>query len=170
MATPLAPNLSLLEIDADHVKGVGVNLVLLVWRYRTLLEPHRAAMRLVTQVAAQHPKGVGVMQLVETTAVPPDSETRKDFGAMLRLPGVGHFCVIHEGSGFKAASVRAIVSGVHALSRPAFPHSVHDNIVDAARWAAARNLSIAAPGDAPAIEAALRALRRLHAERYPAAH
>ena len=37
MVTLLAPNLSLVETDADHVKGVVFNLVLLVWRYRTLL-------------------------------------------------------------------------------------------------------------------------------------
>lgn len=164
----LPPQLELVEVDEDHAKGIIFNLVLLFWRYRTLQEPHRAAMRLVTQTAAKHPKGVGVMQVVELTAVPPDSETRKDFAAMLRLPGIAHFCVTHEGTGFKAASVRAIVSGVHALCRPAFPHSVHQDLASAARWTASHNRSLGAPSDAEAIEEALRALRRMHGERYPA--
>jgi hypothetical protein len=163
----LDANLKLVDIDEDHVKGVAFNLVLLIWRYRTQLEAHRASRGLVTQMAAQQPTPIGVMQVVETSAVPPDSETRKDFGAMLRLPGIGHFCVTHEGSGFKAASVRAIVSGVHALSRPAFPHAVHDTIANAAQWAAAQNQSLGAPSNAAAIEQALQTLRRLHVERYP---
>lgn len=163
----LPPQLELVEVDQDHAKGIVFNLVLLFWRYRTLQEPHRAAMRLVTQTAEKHPKGIGVMQVVEPTAVPPDSDTRKDFVAMLKLPGIAHFCVTHEGTGFKAASVRAIVSGVHALVRPAFPHSVHEDLSSAARWTAARNRSLSAPDDAAAIEEALRALRRMHGERYP---
>lgn len=167
MSTPLAPNLRLVHIDEDHVAGVTFNLVMLVWRYHTHLEAYRAAIRLAEQTAAQNPTGIGVMQVVERMAIPPDSATRTELGVMLRLPAIRHFCVTHEGSGFKAASVRAIVSAAHALSRPTFPHAVHDDVASAARWAAAHNKSIGAPSDAANIEQAVQALRRLHVERYP---
>lgn len=168
MSTQPAPNLRLVEIDEEHVAGVYFNLVMLLWRYHTHLEAYRGAIRLATQTSAHHPSGIGVMQIVETTAIPPDSETRKEFGTMMKVPGIRHFCVTHEGIGFKAAAVRAIVSGVHALARPSFPHAVHDDLATAARWAATHNKSIGAPSDADGIEKALQSMRRLHAERYPA--
>jgi hypothetical protein len=77
--------------------------------------------------------------------------------------------VTHDGTGFKAASVRAIVSGVNALARPTFAHSVQSSVPDAARWAAAQNRAIGAADDAAAIERALQSLRRLHVDKYPSA-
>jgi len=163
----VASELEVLEDDHDHVKGVLSNLVMVVWRRRTLLGPYRAAMQLVTRVGLRHPTGVGVMQVVEVDAVPPDSDTRNAFGEMMRHPAVKHFSLTHEGTGFKAASVRAIVSGVNALARPRFPHSVHSSVADASRWAAEKNRIIRAWDDAAAIELALQSLRRLHVEKYP---
>ncbi len=161
------PALRVVQTDYDHAKGVAYNLVLLVWRRHTLLQPYRAAMDLVTEHAQKHPGGVGVMQVVELDAVPPDAETRKAFNEFMKLPGVAHFCVTHEGTGFKAASVRAIVSGVTVLSRPIFPHAVHSSVSDASSWAAAQNRDVGGTTDARAIERALQALRRLHLQKYP---
>jgi len=163
----MASELQILESDPDHVKGVFENLVLLVWRRHTLLGPYRLAIELVRRVATAHPKGFGVMQVVEVSAVPPDGDVRKAFGEMMRVPGIAHLSVTHEGSGFLAASLRAIVSGVHALARPAFAHSVQSSVADAARWAAAQNRAIGAPDAAAAIERAMQALRKLHVDKYP---
>lgn len=167
MKVALAPELGLIEVDQDHVKGVLANLVLCVWRRRTLVGAYRAAIELVGRVGLQHPGGVGVMNVVEVEAVPPEADTRKAFGEMMHSPVVKHFSVTHEGSGFKAASVRAIAASVTTLSRPRFPHSVQSSVKDAARWAASHNRSIGALDDAEAIERALQSLRRLHVERYP---
>lgn len=163
------PTPRVVTIDEDHVAGVAFNLVFLVWRRRTLLQSYRAAIQLVNETALKHPRGVGVMQVVEVDAIPPDSETRKAFGQMMHLPGIQHFSVTHDGTGFKAASIRAIVSGVNALARPTFAHSVQSSASDAARWAAAQNRAIGATDDAPAIEHALQWLRRFHVEKYPSA-
>lgn len=163
------PALRVVHTDYDHAKGLAYNLVLLVWRRRTLPEPYRAAMSLATAHAQKHPGGVGVMQVVEVDAVPPEAEARKAFSEFMKWPGVAHFSVTHEGSGFKAASVRAIVSGVTALSRPNFPHSVHSSVADASSWAAAQNRGVSGITDARAIERALQSLRRLHLQKYPRA-
>lgn len=163
------PTPRVVNLDEDHVTAVAFNLVLLVWRRRTLLEAYRAAIQLVTETVVKNPRGVGVMQVVEVDAIPPDSETRKAFGQMMHLPGIQHFSVTHDGTGFKAASVRAIVSGVNALARPTFAHSVQSSVPDAARWAAAQNRAIGAADDAAAIERALQSLRRLHVDKYPSA-
>ncbi|RYZ08341.1 MAG: hypothetical protein EOO73_07770 [Myxococcales bacterium] len=161
------PALRIVQTDYDHAKGVAYNLVLLVWRRRTMPDAYRAAMVLATEHARKHPKGIGVMQLVEVDAVPPDAEARKAFTEFMKWPGVAHFSVTHEGSGFKAASVRAIVMGVTALSRPSFPHAVHNSVSEAANWAASQNRNIGAVSDARAIERAVQSLRRLHQQDYP---
>ena len=131
-------------------------------------EPYRAAMALATEHARKHPGGIGVMQVVEVDAVPPEAEARKVFTEFMKWPGVAHFSVTHEGGGFKAASVRAIVMGVTALSRPNFPHSVQSSVSDASSWAAAQNRAIGAMADPRAIERALQSLRRLHLQKSPA--
>ncbi|HEV8551617.1 MAG TPA: hypothetical protein VGQ57_21360 [Polyangiaceae bacterium] len=163
----MTSNVEVLESDPDHVKGVLFNLVLLVWRRRTLLGSYRAAIELVRRVGLQHPEGVGVLQVVEVDAVPPDGEVRKAFGEMMLVPAIRHFSVTHEASGFRAASLRAIVSGAHALARPAFAHSVQSSVAAAARWASAQNRALGAPDDAAAIERAVQELRKLHVEKYP---
>jgi hypothetical protein len=155
------------EIDEDHVKGTAFNLVFMVWRRRTLVAAYRAGIELVGRLSLKHPSGVGVMNVVETEAVPPDSDARKAFSEFWQQPALKHFSVTHEGTGFKAASVRAIVSGIHALARPNFETSVHSTVADAARWAAAQNRRLGRTDEWTAIEKVVQALRRLHVEKYP---
>ena len=167
MTRPPAEDFEVVALDEDHVKGVAFNIAFMVWRYRTLVGPYRAGIQLVTELALKHPTGVGVMHVVETEAVPPDSDTRRAIAEILQLPTIKHFSVTHEGTGFKAASVRAIVSGGHALARPSFEYAVHSTVAEASRWAAVQNKRIGRQDDWQAIERVLQALRRLHVEKYP---
>jgi hypothetical protein len=159
--------LEVAAIDADHIKGTAFNLAFMVWRRRTLVGPYRDGIALVNRLALKHPGGVGVLHVVETEASPPDSEARKAFTDFLKQPVIKHFSVTHEGSGFKAASVRAIVSGVHALARPGFEHAVHSTVADASRWAANQNRQIGRSDEWQAIERVLQTLRRMHVEKFP---
>lgn len=160
--------LEVVAIDEDHIKGTAFNIAFMVWRRRTLVAPYRAGIQLVAQLALKHPTGVGVMQIVETEATPPDSETRKAFADFLKQTAIRHFSVTHEGTGFKAASVRAIVSGVHALARPDFEHSVHSTVAEASRWAAAQNRRLGRNDEWQALERVMQTLRSIHVEKYPA--
>ena len=159
--------LEVVTIDEDHIKGTAFNIAFMVWRRRTLVGPYREGIQLVSALALKHPTGVGVMQVVETEASPPDSETRKAFADFLKQKAIQFFSVTHEGTGFKAASVRAIVSGVHALARPSFEHAVHSTVADASRWVAAQNRRIGRRDEWQAIERVMQTLRRIHLEKYP---
>lgn len=159
--------LEVVAVDADHIKGTAFNIAFMVWRRRTLVGPYREGIALVNGLAQKHPSGVGVMHLVETEASPPDSETRKAFTDFLKQPVIKHFSVTHEGTGFKAASVRAIVSGVHAIARPGFEHAVHSTVSDAARWAANLNEKLGRHDEWQAIERVMQTLRRMHVEKFP---
>lgn len=163
----VAKDLEVIAIDEDHIKGAAFNLAFLVWRRRTLAAAYRAGIELVSSLALKNPSGVGVMQVVETDAVPPDAEARKAFNDFMKQTSIKHYSVTHEGTGFKAASVRAIVSGVQAMARPNFEHSVHSTVADASRWAAAQNRRIGRNDEWSAIERLMQTLRRIHLEKYP---
>ncbi len=159
--------LEVVAIDADHIKGTAFNIAFMVWRRRTLVGPYRDGISLVNSLAIKHPAGVGVMHVVETEASPPDTDARKAFADFLKQPVIKHFSVTHEGTGFKAASVRAIVWGVHALARPSFEHAVHNSVADASRWAAQQNAAVGRRDEWQSIERVMQTLRRMHVEKFP---
>lgn len=162
-----SPAFDVLDLDVDHVKAVYGNTVILLWRYHTREVAYRAAIRLIRTVAHSYPEGVGVMQVVETQAIPPTDETRQAFKEAYELKGVHHFSVTYEGTGFKAAAVRAIVWSAHMLARPKFAHAVHKSVAEAARWVEAQNRLIAHHDDWRQLDRIVDQMRRLQRERYP---
>lgn len=162
-----AGGFELVEIDSDHVKATAFNMLFLVWCIHTHAGAYRRGIRAASQLAARFKEGVGVCHYLEIEAVAPSAETRKAFVDFLRLPDLKHFSVIHEGGGFKAASVRAVVAGVHALGRPTCQHSVHRSIAEAAEWHAARQAELGRRESAEQIARTIRALRAVHKERFP---
>ncbi len=168
---PLAPTVGepfrLVDVDEDHAKAVAFNMLFLVWRRRTLGPAYRRGMTLVRDLSARFPEGVGVCQLVEVNASPPDSDTRRAFVEFMKIDGVKHFSVLHDGTGFKAASVRAVMSSVHMLARPKFKFAVHNSVLAAAAWHAAAQAELGRRETPEIIERVIRGLRELHRDRYP---
>jgi hypothetical protein len=157
----------LIELDADHAKAIAFNMLFMVWRRRTASEAYAAGMVLIEELGYRYPEGVGVCNVVEVDAIPPDAEARKKFVELLHLPSLRHFSVTHEGVGFKAASVRAIVAGTHAFARPTTQHSVHSRLTDAGRWHARMQLALGHHEPAERIVQVANALRALHRHQFP---
>jgi hypothetical protein len=155
------------ESDADHAKALAFNMLFMVWRHRTMNSAYRRGIQLARELYAQFPEGVGVCQVVEVDATPPDSETRTAFVEFLKLEAVKHFSVIHDGVGFKAASVRGVIASVHMLARPKCKHSVHSSVASAARWCEDAQRRLGRHETAEKIEDTVRSLRELHGSRYP---
>lgn len=161
--------LDVVEIDQDHVVATASNMLFLLWCLHTQAGAYRRAIRVASQLADRFREGVGACHYLEVTVIPPGSETRRAFVDFLRLPGLKHFSVTHEGAGFKAASVRAVVAGVHALGRPTCEHTVHKSITEAAEWHATQQAKIGRRDSADVIAKTIQTLRTLHKERYPVA-
>lgn len=149
----------ILEIDRDHAKATAFNMLFMVWRYHTLPDAYRKAIRIAEELGQRHPEGVGVCQLVEVEAVAPGAETRRLFLELWKQAPVKHYSVTHEGTGFKAASVRAVVASVHALGCRNCEHSVHKSLREAAEWHAAQQRVIGRKESAEFIVACMQALR-----------
>lgn len=155
------------DIDANHVKATAFNMLFAVWRRRTVNAAYVRVMQHVRHLAPQFPEGVGVSQVVELDAEPPEGDVRRAFIESMKLAHVKHFSVIHDGAGFKAASVRGIMAGVQMLARPKFKIAVHSDVSAAARWHALAQEEIGRHETASQIEEILRSLRQLHKLRYP---
>lgn len=171
MSNPKRREFELLEVDADHAKGTAFNMLFAVWRYHTHYEPFRRCQYWLELLSQRHPEGVGTLHVVEATALPPDAPTRRIFVEVMRLPIIQHYSVLHPSRGFKAASVRAVVTSSFALARIRTPHAVHASLAESAHWHAEHMRRIGRSETPEQIASVVEALRRLHVERYPeAAH
>ena len=157
----------LVELDGDHAKATAFNMLFMVWRRRTLAEAYGRGVQIARKMVAEFPEGIGISQVVEVDAVPPDSEARTLFAYLSRLDGLNHLAVTHDGVGFKAAAVRAIMTGVQALARPKCKIIVLADVMTAARWHEAAQAELGRREKAEQIAAIITDVRKLHRQRYP---
>jgi len=128
--------LQTVEVDPDHAVGTLHDLLILVWRHETRPDAVLRASLALKALAAQHPKGVGLLQVAEVTTKPPDGPARRAVSQMLN-DGQGSVLsssLVYLGTGFWMASARAFVTGLTLLSKPAFPHVVFASVEEAAAW------------------------------------
>lgn len=111
---------------------------LLVWNQRSSAQGIDHAYAALAARAGAHAGGMVLVNVVPRQPTrPPDEETR---AAMRRamaspVPALRGVCTIHEGEGFVAASIRALVARL-AMSRAGVPFRFFRDANEAAAWAA----------------------------------
>jgi hypothetical protein len=158
--------LKVVAMDEDHAVGVAFNMGFAVWKHRTTRLAYRQYREVLLELAIAHPGGVASLQVLGREITPPDAAARREFVEFLHLVQVKHSSVVYEEKGFKAASIRAVISSAHALARPNFPHGVHSRLSEAARWHADAQALLGRRESAADIERIASTLRRMHDERY----
>jgi hypothetical protein len=133
--SPADADALLIENDVgDCTRASWCNVAIAVWRVYTLVPDIEAVSSMLTRLSAKHPQGLGLVQVVEVGAIVPVADARTALARMLR--DGSHFircaAVVYLGTGFGAAAVRGVVTGLHMLSRHDFPHEVKDSVRDAA--------------------------------------
>lgn len=161
------PSFALSEIDEDCVQATAFGVVFMIWRRRTTAEAFNRGVVLARRYSEQLRSKIGCCQVVEVDAVPPDMEARKAFGEWLNVDFVARSVVIHDGNGFKAASVRAIVNLQLLVAKPRFPHALFHNASMAVASLASDPGTLARGGSAPVLDSVLSELRALHRARFP---
>jgi hypothetical protein len=136
MATP-SPQYELVERDAASGSiALWRNVLVASWRdaptppFMRKMGDHTAA------IIARYPKGYISLAFVPPIAVFPGPEFRVEAERVTKL-GATHLKAIAqvvEGKGFGAATVRALISGVHMVSRNAYPSRVFDETDEAISW------------------------------------
>ena len=136
----VAPGLQELKLEGrDDAHGVGTwrNLLVAVWRTETRAPAVERVSKVLGRLATAH-RDVALLQVVEAAATAPDADARRAISAMLREHASVIRCsaVVYEGDGFRAATLRAVVTGIALLSRPSYPHVVFGSTIAAINWTA----------------------------------
>jgi hypothetical protein len=147
-----------LSSNADYTSARYQDLLLQIWHKQTTLAGVAAFRHGVSKLAAERREGLRVLVIVEPGASLPPRECRSEIAEVM----VGHKRSIRaaglafEGTGFGAASIRAVVTGLNLLAQHPFPYRVFSSISEALAWE-----PMASPGGTPAILAArtIRAFR-----------
>jgi cytochrome c556 len=124
------------EVTRDHVVFTWRNVTCAVFKRETTLGGVRTIQRVYDDLAGKFPEGVLMVTIVEEGAPMPVVEVR-DALAKFLASGAGRSkmsAVIHEGIGFRAAAVRAVVTGLAMVAKLPYPHKVFATPTDAARW------------------------------------
>jgi serine/threonine protein kinase len=122
--------------DRDHCIGTWRNFLLVLWRGQTRVVSVEATRPVLEQLARRSPNSVGMISIVEDHAPAPSAEAR---AAIARLfasvaKDVVASAVAVEGTGFRAAFVRGVVTSLTMLARQPFPHKVFPGLQEAAAW------------------------------------
>jgi hypothetical protein len=142
--TPI-PGVEIIEQDDQHVTAVWLNMAFAYWHKDTQQAAFRRVCNKLAELAASYNEGVGVCQIVGLLATPPDSATRLEITRLIKDGVDGHlkhYALVHEGTGFKAASIRAVISASQMMARSKTKVAVFSTIADAAVWTAGRQHAI----------------------------
>jgi hypothetical protein len=107
-----------------------------VWKRETTLEGVEALATAYREQATRYPSGVYLLTIIEHGAPMPSTEEREAVAVFLRS-GAGRTrmsAVVSEGTGFRAAAVRSVVTGLAMLVRLPYPHEVFGSLDQAAKW------------------------------------
>lgn len=128
--------LRIIGVDEDHGKATSGNMLLVVWKKLTTAQACMGVTRDLAELARRYPEGVGVLQVLETNATPPDAKAREKVLEFLRFCDgrVTHHSLVYGGSGFRAAAVRAIIASFYLAARPRFAHKVFASLAEALEW------------------------------------
>ena len=128
----------LLENTPDYCFAHWSSVFLVIWRSggETTLEAVGKLRREFERFAAAHPSGVTLLTIVETGAALPPSHVRDALAGFMRSCDgkLKLSAVAFEGTGFRAAAVRGVVTSLTLLARQPFPHKVFSTVEEAARW------------------------------------
>ena len=146
----------------DYALASWNEIVAVVWRHERTLEAVRQLDEAVAELARSHPKGIGMLTIVSEGAPLPPSAARKAIADLLTASSAFIRCsvVIMEGTGFRAAAVRSVVTGLTMLAKHDFPHQICDVEGAVRMYADVLPRATGRALDPNAVRAAINVLRR----------
>ncbi|HZU82320.1 MAG TPA: hypothetical protein VE987_05365 [Polyangiaceae bacterium] len=119
----------------DQIIATWQQLVIVVYRLETTISGTHAVQETFDELARQYP-GVFVLTVVEEHAPIPAPDVRAMMARFLltRAPQIVLSAVVYEGTGFRAAAVRTVVTGLALVSKLPYRHKIFATVEDAARW------------------------------------
>jgi len=129
---------TILHSDPDLSVATLEHSLVCVWHGDTTTSGVSRITRELNMFSASHPRGFGLITLVEAKASMPETAERNAIAELLRSFGekIAASALIFEGEGFRAAAVRSVVAGLNLLARQPYPHKVFGTSEEASNWLA----------------------------------
>lgn len=151
-----------LEVDIAEARlGATNGLVVLDWlKSPTLTAAGRIGESMTRLIRKDGPPQL-MLTLANATVGPPDGSTREILTQQINQLGrtLAGVAIAVEGTGFGAAAVRAIVSGMYIVTRPTYPVKIFASVAESSDWLV-ENWKAGAKPLSTEIVAAVAALRK----------
>lgn len=110
----------------------------LLWRKSVNETRFQIQREAIEHVATHYPGEAAILCVIEPTSEPPPQELREAAAQLLTRLGPQLRCVafVIEGSGFRAAMIRGVLSGIEFLRRSTYPTRYFAEVGRAAAWVA----------------------------------
>ncbi len=109
----------------DYALSSWGNVFMVSWRKNTTSAGASDLRTQCERFAAQHPEGILLLTVIHDGAPIPPPEPRAQIAAFLKSGEyIRGSAVIMEGTSFRAAIVRSIVTGLTMLAHQPFPHQI----------------------------------------------
>jgi hypothetical protein len=158
-------------VESHYVLASWRMVGIAVWIDETPVSAIQAAQSMLERLAAHYPEGIAFFQVIGEDNQSIETPARNALKDLLRA-GQSHIReapVVYEGAGFRAAAVRAIVTGLLSQRSFGLPHRVYSTLEDGA-LATARQFEKREPTRfARELCEAMADLRDTHARSFPAA-
>jgi hypothetical protein len=117
---------SIVKEEQNYVLASWQQIFAVVWRHDTTREGAQALHRECREFATRHARGIGLLTIVSERAPMPPTSARQAVADFLAQGSAYIKCsvVVMEGTGFRAAAVRSVVTGLTLLAKQAYPHRV----------------------------------------------
>jgi hypothetical protein len=112
-----------------------MNVCVVIWRDETLVPDVNLVSEILERLSQEESQGIGLVQFIDEGCKTPSAEARAAIAKLLDRGRSYIRCstIVFVGEGFRAAAIRAIITGVSWIARPGFPHQVFVDIPAAAR-------------------------------------
>ena len=157
------PEPQLYHVDHDMAVGSGSNVLVIAWRDRTTLSGVELCNAYFQAACRGQGNIFALVTIVENGAKLPEARERKRLAELLSDSSdwLQVSTLVFEGSGFLAATIRGVVTGIALMANHSFPHRVFESISEAARFIVREQRpNNSAPFVVGGVEAVVSGLRR----------
>jgi hypothetical protein len=128
----------MLHAERDYALATYGPLYIVIWRINTTTRAMVNVQAKLNDFARLRKNGIALLTIVEVDAPIPEGESREAVARFLRDSAWAIRCsaVVHEGAGFRASLVRAVVTGLTLAAHQPFPHKVFASVPLASAWLA----------------------------------
>jgi hypothetical protein len=157
LSIPPAGPARILSEDEAHVAALCNRVFVVVWKGEITI-PAVAALGEGLRDVSEATRGgrLGTLSVLAAGPPMPTAEARDRAIVIMRELPIAYVAIVYEGTGFAAAAIRGVVTGVALVVGSTLPMRVLATVADAARWAEATAPEYAS---APELEAAVSWLR-----------